>query len=89
VTAAAAGVTPAATRTASAGKSRSVFAATIMAGIAYVAMRIMRLVGVEMIERRLSARWHWAMLPVTRIVAIVDVAIKPARAMKPGSSSDE
>jgi hypothetical protein len=75
--AAAAGVTTAATtRVPSAGISRSVFAATIMAGIAWIAMRIMRLVGMEMVERLLSARWIWAMIAVTRVVAIVDMAIK-------------
>jgi hypothetical protein len=60
-----------------------------MAGIAYVAMRIMRLVRMEVVERLLSARWEWAMIAVTRIVAIVDVAIKATRAVKPGSSSYE
>jgi hypothetical protein len=89
VTAAAAGVTAASTWVASAGKAGSVFAATIMAGIAYDSMRIMRLVGVEMVERRFPVRWIWAMVAVTRIVAIVDMPIKPARAVKPGSSPDE
>jgi hypothetical protein len=87
--AAAAGVTAAATRVPSAGISRSVFAATIMAGIAWVAMRIMRVIGMEVVERRLPVRWIWAMIAVTRVVAIVDMAIKSARAVKPGSSSEE
>jgi hypothetical protein len=82
-------MTAAATRVPSAGKSRSVFAATIMPGIAYDAMRIMRLVGMEVVERRLPVRRIWAMIAMTRIVAIVDMAIKSARAVKPGSSSDE
>jgi hypothetical protein len=87
--AAAAGVTTAATRMSSTGKSGSVFAATIMAGIAYDAMSIMRFVGLEVVERLRSARRKRAMIAVTRVVAIVDMPIKPMRPVKPGSSSDE
>src|SRR5580698_3082909 len=82
-------MTAASARVASAGESGSVFAAAIMAGIAYDAMRIMRLVGMEVVERRLAARWIRAMIPVARIVAIIDMAIKPARAVIPGAGSDE
>jgi hypothetical protein len=60
-----------------------------MPGIAYDAMRIMRLVGMEMVERRLPVRWIWAMIAVTRVVAIVDMAIKSMWAVKPGPGSDE
>ena len=87
--AAAAGVTAAATRMSSTGKSGSVFAAAIMAGIAYDAMSIMRFVGLEVVERLRSARRKRAMIAVTRVVAIVDMPIKPMRPVKPGSSSDE
>jgi hypothetical protein len=89
VAAAAAGVTAAATRMSSTGKSRRVFAATIMAGIPYDAMSIMRFVGLEVVERLRSARRIWAMITMTRVVAIVDMPIKPVRPVKPGSSSHE
>ena len=79
----------AATGVASARKPGSVFAAAIMAGIAWVAMRIMRCVGMEMVERLLSACRVRSVVAVARIVAVVDMAIKPVRTVKPGAGPDE
>jgi hypothetical protein len=74
---------------ASARKSRSVFATSVMAGIAYMAMPVLRLVTMEMVERLLALCRKWSVVAATRIVAVVDMAIKPARAAEPGASPEE
>jgi hypothetical protein len=67
----------------------SVLATAIMAGIAWVAMRIMRLIGMEIVERLLSVCRVRSVVAVTRIVAIVDMAIKPVRTVKPRAGPNE
>ncbi len=69
--------------------SGAVFTAPIMAGIAYVAMGIMRLVGVEIVVRLLPAFWIGSFVAVARIVAVVDMAIEMIVAVIPGAGSYE
>lgn len=79
----------AATGVASTLKSRGVFVASVMARIPYVALSIPRLVCMEMVERLLPVRRIRSRVAVTRIVAVVNVAIKPMMAVVPGPSPDE
>jgi hypothetical protein len=74
---------------ASARESRGVFAASLMAGIAGVAMLINRRVRVEVVERLLAPYRKWSVVAVARIVSVVDMAIKSVRAVEPGASPDE
>jgi hypothetical protein len=70
-------------------KSRAVFAAAVMAGIAGVAMLIMRRIGMETVEGLLATPRKWSVVAVTGIVAIVDMAIKAMRPVKPGAGPNE
>jgi len=65
------------------------FAAPIMTGIAYVALSVPRLVCLEMVERPRPALRVGSAVAVARIVAVVDMAIKPTAAVIPGASPDE
>jgi hypothetical protein len=65
------------------------FTATIMARIAYVTLPIASLVCVEVVKRLLSAARKRSSITVMRIVAVVDVAVKAVRTMKPGTSPDK
>jgi hypothetical protein len=60
-----------------------------MPGVAYVALPIARLVAVKVVELRLPATWQGPTVTVMRVKAVVNVAIKAVRAMKPGASSKE
>jgi hypothetical protein len=68
---------------------QGMFAGAVMGSSAYVALRIMRLVSLEVVELLASARRQRSMIPVMRIIAIVDVAIKAVRAVEPGAGSEE
>jgi len=82
-------MTTATTGMSSARESRGVFAARVMAGIAYMAMPVLRLVAMEMVERLLALSRKWSVVAVARIVSVVDMAIKSVRAVEPGASPDE
>jgi hypothetical protein len=82
-------MTAATTGMASARESRGVFAASIMAGIAGVAMLINRRVSVEMVEGLRAPYRKRSVVAVVRIVAVVDMAIKSVRAVEPGARPDE
>jgi hypothetical protein len=60
-----------------------------MAGIAHMAIPVPRFVGVEIVVRRLPVRGIRTMVSVTRVVAVVHVAIKSVGTVKPGASPDE
>jgi hypothetical protein len=66
---------------------KGVFAARIMAGVAYMALSIPRLVPVEVVERLRTALRQRSMVTLARVVAVVDVAVKAVGAAKPGASS--
>src|SRR5580700_10899499 len=68
---------------------QGMFAGAVMGSSAYVALRIMRLVSLEVVELLASARRQRSMIPVMRIVAVVDVAIKAVGAVEPGAGSEE
>jgi hypothetical protein len=54
-----------------------------------MALAVARFVGVEVVEWLLATVRHRPNVTMPGIVAVVDVAVKAARAMKPGSGSDE
>jgi hypothetical protein len=60
-----------------------------MAGVAYVASPIPRLVRLKMVEALRPALRHWSNVTVMRIKAVVDMAIKAAMAVKPGACSNK
>ena len=64
-----------------------VFASTFVAGVAYVALPIPRLVGVEVVKALLPAPRQRPIVAVPRVKAVVDVAPKATMAVKPGTSS--
>ena len=76
----------AATRTA-AISGESVFTRPVMPGVADVASSIARLVSLEMVEGPRAAFGNRSYVTVMRIKAVVDVAVKAVRAVKPGASS--
>jgi hypothetical protein len=78
-----------ATAVATAHRSGGMFGGPIMAGIANRSMAILRLVGVKMVIRLRAALRVGTMVSVTRIVAVVDMAIKSAGTVKPGSGANE
>jgi hypothetical protein len=68
---------------------QSVFAAGVMARVACVASPVARLVTVEVVEPLLTALRHRSVVTVVWIKAVVDVAVKPARAVEPGTGAKE
>ncbi len=70
-------------------KSGAVFAAPVMWRSTRVAMLIVRRVRLEAVERVLPAFRQRSMVAVARIVALVDMAIKPMRSVEPGAGPDE
>jgi hypothetical protein len=79
----------AATATTTSKSRQAVFTATIMARISYMTLPIASLVCVEVVELPLPAPRQRPNVTVMRIVAVVDVAVKAVRAVKPGASSNK
>jgi hypothetical protein len=80
-------VTSSATATAGSISGKGVFTARFMAGVAYMASSIPRLIPVEVVERLRTALRHRSTVTLARVVAVVDVAVKAVRAVKPGAGS--
>lgn len=70
-------------------KSSAVLAACVVTGVAYVALTIPRFVRMEVAERRLAASRHRPMIAIARIEAVIYVAVKTMRAVKPRTGSEE
>jgi hypothetical protein len=66
-----------------------VLGATIMRCVAYVALPVPRLICVEVVELLFPACRQRSMVAVMRIIAVVDVAVKAVRAVKPGAGSNK
>jgi hypothetical protein len=64
-----------------------VFTRPVMAGVAYFAASITRLVSLEVVEGPRPAFGNRSSVTVMRIEAIVDVAVKAVWAVKPGTRS--
>jgi hypothetical protein len=64
-----------------------VFTRRFMAGIAYVASAIPRLVSLEVVEALRPAPRQRSRVTMMGIKAVVDMAVKAVRAVKPGASS--
>jgi hypothetical protein len=60
-----------------------------MAGVAYIASPIPRLVCLEVIEALRAALRNGSVVTMMRIEAVVDMAIEAVRAVKPGASSEK
>jgi hypothetical protein len=73
----------------SSGKPWAVFAASVMWRSTRVATLIVGCVCAETVEGPLVAFWDRSMVAVARIIALVDVAIKPMRSVEPGAGPDE
>jgi hypothetical protein len=67
----------------------SMFTAAIMGSGAYVASAIPRLVCLEVVEALRAALRHRPSVTVMRIKAVVDMAVKAVRTMKPRTSSEK
>ena len=68
---------------------QGMFITAFVGSVAYVALGIMRLVSLEVVEGLCTMRGHWSVVTMTRIVAVVDVAIKAVGSMKPGARSNK
>jgi len=66
-----------------------VFGSRIVAGVAYVALPIPSLVSMEVIEALRPALGQRSNIAVMGVKAVVDVAVKAVRAVKPGAGPDE
>jgi len=77
------------TSTTAALRTSSVLASAIMCCLARMPLPVARLVRLEVIERTISAIWGRSGVSVVRVVAIVNMTVKAATAVKPWSSSDE
>jgi hypothetical protein len=66
-----------------------VFSLPFMAGFAYVTAAIPRFVSLEMVETLRPTIRQRSVIAVMRIKAVVDMAEKTVRAVKPGASSEE
>jgi len=75
--------------TAASISGQGVFAATVMAGVAYVPAPVPRLIAVEVVELHCSAFRHRPSVSVVRVIAVVHVAIESATAVKPWTGSQE
>jgi hypothetical protein len=65
------------------------FTAAFMGSWAYIASPIPRLVCMEVVEALSPALGQGSNITMMRIKAIVHVAVKPMRAMKPGTGSNK
>jgi hypothetical protein len=88
IPAAAATVIPAAAMVISLS-SGAVFSGPVMAGVAYMALPVPRLVCVKVVKRLLPAMRHRSGIAVMRVVAVVYVTIKAVMTVKPWASADE
>ena len=66
-----------------------VFSLPFMAGFAYVASPISRLVCLEVVEALRPALRHRSIVTVTRIKPVIDMSVKAVRAMKPRACSNK
>jgi hypothetical protein len=67
----------------------SVFSASVVGRIAYVAMSVVCFVGVEVVEPLVAMLGHWSVIAVTGIVAVIDVAVETVGTVEPGTGADE
>jgi hypothetical protein len=80
-------VGPSATATAATPESGKGMLPAALAALAYIASSVSGLVCVEMVEPLLPAPWQGSVVTVMWVEAVIDVAVKPARAVEPWASS--
>jgi hypothetical protein len=66
-----------------------VLIARFVAGIAYMALAIARFVSLEVVEPLRSTPRQRSSVAIVRVIAVVDVAVKAARAVVPGTGSEK
>jgi hypothetical protein len=69
--------------------SGAVFAAPVMASVAYMSLPIPRFVCMEVVERLLPALRHRSGVTVMRVVPVVYVTIEAVMTVKPRAGADE
>jgi hypothetical protein len=69
--------------------SGAVFVGGLVAGIAYVALWVVRFITLEVVEGLGTAFRHWTCVSVARIVAVVYVPVEAAVAVVPRAGADE
>ena len=69
--------------------SRAVFSAAFMPGIPDMPLPIPSLIRMEVVERPFSTLRHRARVAIPRVVPVINVAVKPPPAMKPGPRANE
>ena len=70
-------------------RTSSVLASAIMCRCACMPLPVARLVRLEVVERTIAAIWGRSGVSVARVVAVVNLTVEAATAVKPWSSSDE
>jgi hypothetical protein len=66
-----------------------VFTPRIMAGVAYMTLSIASLVAAKVVELLLPTAWQRPIVSVMGVKAVVNVTIKAAWTVKPGTCSEE
>lgn len=74
---------------ASSSTGQRMFSATVMAGIAYVAVPIAGFIGLEVVERCRATRGQWPMVAVMRVKPVVYMAIEATMTVEPRTGSYE
>src|ERR1700722_14351050 len=65
------------------------FTASVVASRACMAVSIARLIATKVVELLIAARGERSVIAVTRIEAVIDVAVETGVPMEPGTGSDE
>src|SRR5579863_2465005 len=68
---------------------KGMFSLPFMAGIAYVASPVPRLVSLEVVEALSPALRQRPNVTVMRVIAVVDMAVEAVMSVKPGASSNK
>jgi hypothetical protein len=79
----------AAARTTAADKAAPMLHAPIVVGVSNLPMTVDGAIGMEVVEGLFAAIGEWPVVPVARIVTIINVSVPAVRTVIPGTGSDE
>ena len=68
---------------------KGMLSTSVMAGMAYVAFPVPRLISLEVVEALRPVPWQRSVVPVPRVKAVIYVAIEAAVAVEPGAGSNK
>jgi hypothetical protein len=68
---------------------QGMFTAPFMRSVAYIAMLVVRLVGLEVVEGLSPAPRQRPPVAVMRVITVINVAVEAAMTVKPGAGSNE